>query len=562
MFNSEEKLGLDVSTSSFEKMFNRMLFTLTFFATLYIPIFYKIGAPRLSVLFVFFTGLISPSIYYFNKRRPGPLYKLILVFSCSLWIYVPVTHIGSSGGGDFYYFCVLILASILFRKREVMYLYASYISVFIAWFLSNVIAFKLYYLKLDTSFIDLAALNVINFVGASFLSFFLLSILMKSRDELDQKQRKLVEKEKLSGIGELAAGIGHEINNPLAIADGNIKRIKRYLNEKNSLDKEVISSFDKYEASSSRIRKIVDGLRIFSRMNQDEIKTENVIETINTDIFLVKEIYSKEGIQVEHEFESKEIYANINQGKFNQVIMNLLSNAKDALLETNNKDKKITLSISEVKGNVEVIVKDNGPGIKKDNLSRIFESFYTTKEVGKGTGMGLSISFEVIQSFGGEITVDSVFGKGTSIKITLPVVLRGKNDVISINEVEKKGEVIDQKRKVLIVDDEEDIRFIIREYLEDLGCSCEEAEDGEVALGMLKRNTYDYVFSDITMPNMNGVDFIKQAQKFKHYAVFVIITGGICNDFENDPQFMGLVKQIIYKPFAYENLRDVFKRTA
>lgn len=237
--------------------------------------------------------------------------------------------------------------------------------------------------------------------------------------QLTQTQKQLIQSEKMASLGIMAAGIAHEINNPLSFVQSNLTIIKEYLSEIEIKDKELLSelksAIDESLEGTKRISSIVKGLKEFARA--DESKPE--LFDINA---LVEEVLRVVWNEVKYKAEVKREYGNLpkvyaNRSQIAQVLVNLIVNAAQAI------EKKGTIIIRTYlkDDRLGIDVEDNGCGIPEENLKRIFDPFFTTKPVGKGTGLGLSISLGIIQNHNGEIHVDSRVGRGTKFTILLPL---------------------------------------------------------------------------------------------------------------------------------------------
>lgn len=222
---------------------------------------------------------------------------------------------------------------------------------------------------------------------------------------------------KLASIGTLAAGVSHEINNPLTVITGFTRLIRERLTQSNRLET-IFELLSKQEKAAARIAKIVDGLRTFSRTDSELIEFFDINDAIKDTLSICEGIYEKEGLSIKTTFSTVQPIIKANSGKFQQVIMNLLTNARDALSELPT-GGTITIESAIVAENVVIYISDNGKGIAKKDLPQIFDPFYTTKAPGKETGLGLSISHAIIDSFGGKMTVESELGVGTRFILTL-----------------------------------------------------------------------------------------------------------------------------------------------
>lgn len=245
-------------------------------------------------------------------------------------------------------------------------------------------------------------------------------LLEKRNKENEVMQKQISHASKLASLGELSAGVAHEINNPLMIIQGNLEICDEFL-IKNKISNEESGSFIKnMRGSIKRIAEIVESLRTYARPDRDNQTVFRVDPLIENSISLVSTMIRDANISVllNKDYENDRVLG--VPGKLQQVIINLVSNARDALEDS--KNPEITISLYNDCDNVYVEVKDNGEGIKKENLDKIFDSFYSTKEVGKGTGLGLSISYSIVKSMNGSIDVESIRGVGSKFLVRLPSV--------------------------------------------------------------------------------------------------------------------------------------------
>ncbi|WP_410477534.1 sensor histidine kinase [Nostoc sphaeroides] len=286
--------------------------------------------------------------------------------------------------------------------------------------------------------------------------------LTQALHDLKQTQTQLIQTEKMSSLGQLVAGIAHEINNPVNFIYGNINHVNDYAEDLLSildlylhtapnpspeirdraleidlefLIEDLPKTLSSMKIGIDRIRQIVLSLRNFSRLDQAEMKPVNIHEGIDSTLLILQHRLKAKpespAIKLVKEYSNLplvECYA----GPLNQVFMNVLSNAIDALedyreSQSNLDTDQITIctALGELEGNVKSVViriKDNGPGIPEALKARICDPFFTTKPVGKGTGLGLSISYQiVVDKHGGVFKCDSVPGLGTEFWIEIPI---------------------------------------------------------------------------------------------------------------------------------------------
>ncbi|MBD3305729.1 hypothetical protein GF339_05060, partial [candidate division KSB3 bacterium] len=242
-----------------------------------------------------------------------------------------------------------------------------------------------------------------------------------------QQERMLIQKSKLESLGALAAGIAHEINQPLTRIAFGVDRILLKLVKQQSLEPESLeATCQVILAGVDRISHIIDHIRTFSR-DQQTLRTEriDVHATIHNALSLIRTQYQHHNIVIETDLQATG-WVMGNQYKLEQVLLNLLSNAKDAIesqmsdIPSVFQEGVITLRTFNTQDQLMIEIADNGPGIPEAELESIFEPFFTTKDVGKGTGLGLSISYGIIKDMHGEIHATSDVDIGTTMQIVLP----------------------------------------------------------------------------------------------------------------------------------------------
>lgn len=254
-----------------------------------------------------------------------------------------------------------------------------------------------------------------------------ISSLEKANKELQQAQNEIIRSEKLASVGRLAAGIAHEIGNPIGIILGYFDLIR----SGEISDKEKEDFLDRIESEITRVNRIIGQLLDFSRPSGGTQEETRVHDMIQTTVDMLKPQPTVEGVRIELALEasSDTIFADPDQ--LQQVFLNILMNAADALSEKklseeDEYEKILTIRSQNTDGSIELRFTDNGPGIPEEELTHILDPFYTTKEPGDGTGLGLSVSYRIIEGLGGTISAESAVGKGTTITLNLP--LYGKEE--------------------------------------------------------------------------------------------------------------------------------------
>jgi two-component system NtrC family sensor kinase len=242
--------------------------------------------------------------------------------------------------------------------------------------------------------------------------------------EKEMMDKQIIETGKLASIGSLAAGIAHEINNPVAIMVEEAGWIKDLLEEEEFRKSENLDEFERalnqIKTQGRRCKEITHKLLSFARKTDSRILETHINELIRELIALSEQRAKYAKISIHTDFQDDLPVTYLSQSEMQQVLLNLINNAIDAM-ESIGGELTISTHFEFEKGVIVIEVSDNGPGIPEANLSRIFEPFFTTKPVGKGTGLGLSICYGIIQKMGGQIDVKSVVDSGTTFYIRLPV---------------------------------------------------------------------------------------------------------------------------------------------
>ncbi len=258
--------------------------------------------------------------------------------------------------------------------------------------------------------------------------------------KLEQANRHLLQSEKLAAIGQLAAGVAHEINNPVGYVYSNLQSLDSYLTDlfrltdavdsaesledlrliKKNIDYDYLRNDLKDLVAESRegierVKTIVSAMKDFSHIEEEECKQADLHRGIETTLNMVNNELKYKAEVIRDFGELPEVECIISQ--INQVMMNLLMNAVHAIEEQG----KITVRTRHSGDRVVIEVEDNGKGIAQEHLNRIFEPFFTTKPIGEGTGLGLSLSFNIIEKHSGRIDALSTPGQGTCFRVTLPV---------------------------------------------------------------------------------------------------------------------------------------------
>jgi len=241
--------------------------------------------------------------------------------------------------------------------------------------------------------------------------------------EIEKLENQIIEQEKinqhqskLATIGEIASGVGHEISNPLTIVSLNNAIILKKMKDGEISLEEIRSRLEKQTLVYERMSKILMGLKTFTRIDDEKEEAFSIQKEVKTIFEMMVEIYKNKSINLKYEFEQDEIFILAGKGLFHQTIMNLISNARDAVKDKSNAE--IVICIKKMTQNkASLSVRDNGEGISEENKIRILKPFFTTKASGEGTGIGMTVVQNFVHKSNAELLIDSSLGQGSTFTI-------------------------------------------------------------------------------------------------------------------------------------------------
>jgi two-component system, cell cycle sensor histidine kinase and response regulator CckA len=362
------------------------------------------------------------------------------------------------------------------------------------------------------------------------------AVLAFARDVTERKRMeiKLLEADRLTALGVLSAGVAHEINNPLAYVLLNLEYLKRELPKAAADPSRIEALMVRVQDAchgADRVASIVRDLRTFARGEEtarQPVSLESVIEAAVNIAY--PEIRTR--ARLERRYQTVPAVDG-NAGRLEQVFLNLLLNAAQAFPEDSDEaDNSIRVTLRAEGEHVVAEVADDGPGIAPELLGRIFDPFFTTKPVGVGTGLGLPICRGIVQTHGGEITVDSKPGQGATFRLSFPAsklspIVPRKSDRTPVDAV-----TVRERGRVLVVDDESVVAHTLKVLLQgehDLVV----AQSGAEALELLGKDpdpaTYDAILCDLMMPGMTGMELFEVLRR-EHPTLarrVVFMTGGV-----------------------------------
>ncbi|QDS99718.1 Blue-light-activated protein [Adhaeretor mobilis] len=388
--------------------------------------------------------------------------------------------------------------------------------------------------------------------------------------DLTQRHRleqTLLQSQKMEAVGRLAGGVAHDFNNMLTGISGNVALTKRKVSERSW---DVSDYLEAAEQGLSRAAVLVKELLGFSRQSTMQVKSGSANDVIATLLGLVERTLDPK-IKLETELHSQLHLAQFDPIKLEQVLLNLVMNACDALLPTGGLIRISTANVetSEHEGDptrafVEITVSDSGSGIPPDVIENIFEPFFSTKQHGEGTGLGLATSQGVIRQLGGWIDCDSKPGHGTEFRIYLPL---AESKAIAMESTKQpSSDVVDSSvgLHVLVVDDEDFVRRSAMMLLQSMGHTTSDACNGAEALERLAElevsghSLPDVVLLDQTMPKLSAAEMLPRLRK-RYPDLPVVLCSGFLPDLDKFSAVAGSRPEgFLQKPYNSEQLDAVF----
>jgi PAS domain S-box-containing protein len=343
------------------------------------------------------------------------------------------------------------------------------------------------------------------------------SVLTMGRDVTERRalEARLVQADRLAALGTMAAGVAHEINNPLTYLIINLDWLARKLSEV-ARDPEstggLTEILQEARSGAKRVATIVRELRSFSRADGDTKEAVDLKAVVRSAVKIAgHEIQPRARLSVALGAAPR---VHANEGRLEQVVINLLLNAAQALPPAETETNEIRVIVrGDAQGNAVLEISDNGEGIAPDVLPRIFDPFFTTKPPGVGTGLGLSICHGIVTSLGGKITVESVPSEGTTFRVSFPSSVASFESEPPSPSVDPPRQHRGPRGRVLVVDDEIQIASTLRDLLSvdhDVTAAMSAAE----ALAALEDGKdFDVIFCDLMMPAMSGIELYERIRE-------------------------------------------------
>lgn len=372
--------------------------------------------------------------------------------------------------------------------------------------------------------------------------------------EQRQLREQLLQSEKMAAMGQLVAGVAHELNNPLTGIMGYAELLlRRNAFSEGETGKDLRAIRDEAERAS----RIVQNLLSFARKKPAQKSYTSINKAVNTVVELRQYELNINNIVIEVDLDEKLPRTLADLHQMEQVLLNIINNAEQAIMESGSAGK-IRISTSATGREILMVVEDDGPGITPEVISQIFNPFFTTKEVGKGTGLGLSICYGIVKDHGGNIRVESPGERGARFLIGIPV---SEPPVALVQERDEGRAEEGLTRRVLVVDDEPAIAELLCDILTMEGHGVDVADSGVAALTKMSKVKYDSVITDIKMPEMDGRELHQRICRLDpDLAERVIFITGDTVSAETRRYLSRTGNLCLMKPFNLEELRMKLQR--
>lgn len=387
---------------------------------------------------------------------------------------------------------------------------------------------------------------------------------LKENEEKKLLTMQLDHKNRMDAIGQIAGGVAHDFNNILGGILNACQLLEMTETKLSDIGKKYLNLI---QTSSENATDLTQKLLTFSRKDSMEFKHIDIIQIIRESKLLISKSLNK-NVTIKISNKCNNFVIKGNYSALENLIINMCLNSSHAMpnggvIDIYIDEMKLNERYCErssfdiVPGNyIKVLISDTGVGISEKNLNKIFEPFYTTKEIGKGSGLGLSTAYGIIESHKGEITVKSGLNVGTTFTILIPSAT--DNDIV-LSQDEKPN--MNLSGTILVVDDEEINRFLCKKILEHIGFNIIEACDGEDAILKYKtfHNDIDIVILDMIMPKLNGYETFNKLKELNN-SVKVVVTSGYSDVNEIEEMKRNGLKGFLSKPFRKQNILELLNQ--
>jgi len=375
-------------------------------------------------------------------------------------------------------------------------------------------------------------------------------------------QKEMRQSQKMEALGTLAGGIAHDFNNILMLILGYTALVMKDISEETITYKNLKQIIK----AGNRAKDLVKQILAFSRQSEQEKKPVNINPIIKETLKLLRSSLPST-IEIQRNIKANSTIVMADPTQIHQVMMNLCTNSSHAMKE-NGGTLKVTLTDLEItKENanlyqvleegqyVKLTVSDTGHGMEESIIERIFEPYFTTKKPEEGTGLGLAVVHGIVKSHGGDITVESQPGRGTTFHIYLPSIKRDISPEVIVHQAVLRG-----NENILFVDDEKELIIIWKELLEEVGYKVTGISDVFDALDIFRKNPekFDLVITDQTMPHMTGSELAKVLMSIKPDIPVILCTGFSEIISAKEAKSMG-IKEFIMKPIDTKNITEIIR---
>lgn len=378
-------------------------------------------------------------------------------------------------------------------------------------------------------------------------------LMLDDQTERRRLQEQLFQSEKMSAIGQLIAGVAHELNNPLTSVVG----FADFLAEQPQVPPNLREPLEVLRTEAERASTVVKNLLRFARRHEPERKRLPVKPVVEGVASLLRGQLLAQNVELQLEFDAELPELELDPQRLTQVFVNLLNNAAQAI-STTGRPGVIALRVRKWQRGVAIDVRDDGPGMSAEVAAQAFEAFFTTKPEGEGTGLGLSIAQGIAREHGGQITLTTAPGAGATFTVELPLAAGPRRSDPQLIPVEAPHAL-----RVLVVDDEPHILHYLRATLESWGHQVVTAGDGASALATLRGREWDVIVTDLRMPKVSGRDFYQALTVERpELARRVVFSTGdtVRGDTLDFLERQG--RPVLHKPFSLGDLRAALAAAA
>ena len=378
-------------------------------------------------------------------------------------------------------------------------------------------------------------------------------LLFDDQTERRRLQDQLIQSEKMSAIGQLIAGIAHDLNNPLASVVG----FADYLTEVPNVPPSLREPLTVIQEEAERASNIVKNLLSFARKQEHQRRPTALKPLLDATFLLLRNNLMAHRVEATLEVEPDLPMPDIDPNQIQQVFVNLINNAAQAIASTGRPGRVVVRARRWLDG-VAIDVADDGPGMSEALAAQVFEPFFTTKPEGEGTGLGLSISQGIVREHGGRIMLTTEEEQGSIFTVQLPLATQPPAPT-----PDSEQRVPTRRLRVLVVDDEPHILHYMRATLEAWGHIPVVASDGAEALAVAADDNFDLVISDLRMPRLSGREFYEElARRRPELAARLVFSTGDTVRGDTLAFLESLDRPYLHKPFSLAELRSLLGEVA